>query len=459
MQSEGGDGKIIPSEPKPEFPDGLRVLAVDDDIVCLKLLCAMLIKCRYKVIMTTKAAEALEILRKKKDEIDIVITDVHMVEMDGFELLEIIGLEMDIPVIMMSANDDKNCVMKGIKYGARDYLIKPIRMAELSNIWQHVLRKQIFEQNELGSKKEGSEQALKFNKRQREGKKEKDDPDSSNSQSDGDFMLPKKKRVSWSRDLHIKFVEIVQQLGVDNAVPKKILELMDEPSLTRENVASHLQKYRNSIKKHGAMMSQRNNEANATKMQEHFLNASALGRCTNNVADGFNRHENSGLQAFNNTQMTPFNFGLRKMEPFHTPDLMNQRSIPQPNYQPAISLGPFQQSNQLVNPIQQRMHNPMFGNFQQLLMPNNQKLPELDALKFQKFDGFDNLSLPTAPRTLFDASGPVPQNDPPIVPGSVLDGMAGSSHFRAVPDPPDVLEMEDGFHAGEDDELTAMIKQ
>ncbi|KAK6942430.1 Signal transduction response regulator, receiver domain, partial [Dillenia turbinata] len=316
MQSEGEDRAIIPAEPKPEFPDGLRVLAVDDDIVCLKLLCAMLVKCRYKVTMTTKAAEALEILRKKKDEFDIVITDVHMVEMDGFELLEIIGLEMDIPVIMMSANDDKACVMKGIKYGARDYLIKPVRMAELSNIWQHVFRKHIFEQNELGSKKEGSDQSSKFYKRQRDGKRE-NDLDSGNSQSDAYLMLPKKKRVSWSRDLHIKFVEIVQQLGVDNAVPKKILELMDEPGLTRENVASHL----------------------------------------------------------------------------------------------------------------------------------------------QKFDGFGNLSMPTVPRISFDAPGPVPQSDSPIVPASVLDGMSGISHFRAVPDPPDVLEMEEAFHAGEDDELTAMIKQ
>ncbi|KAK6944237.1 Signal transduction response regulator, receiver domain, partial [Dillenia turbinata] len=138
MQSEGEDCKIVSSEPKPEFPDGLHVLAVDDDIVCLKLLCAMLTKCRYKVTMAKKAAEALKMLREKKDEFDIVITEVHMVDMDGFELLEIIGREMDIPVIMISANDDKNMVMKGIKYGARDYLIKPVRLAVVSNIWRHV---------------------------------------------------------------------------------------------------------------------------------------------------------------------------------------------------------------------------------------------------------------------------------------------------------------------------------
>ena len=53
----------------------------------------------YAVTATTKATEALKMLRKKKKKYDIVITDVIMLDMNGFELLEIIGLEMDVPVI------------------------------------------------------------------------------------------------------------------------------------------------------------------------------------------------------------------------------------------------------------------------------------------------------------------------------------------------------------------------
>ncbi|CAN0908255.1 Two-component response regulator-like APRR2 [Linum grandiflorum] len=54
----------------------------------------------------------------------------------------------------------------------------------------------------------------------------------------------KKTKVDWSSDLHRKFVKAVEQLGVDQAIPSKILELMKVEGLTRHNIASHLQKYR-----------------------------------------------------------------------------------------------------------------------------------------------------------------------------------------------------------------------
>ena len=54
-------------------------------------------------------------------------------------------------------------------------------------------------------------------------------------------------QVEWTRDLHDKFVSAVEALSVDKAVPSKILERMGSCSegLTRQNIASHLQKYRN----------------------------------------------------------------------------------------------------------------------------------------------------------------------------------------------------------------------
>lgn len=54
----------------------------------------------------------------------------------------------------------------------------------------------------------------------------------------------KKMKVDWTAELHKKFVKAVEQLGIDQAIPSRILELMKVDGLTRHNVASHLQKYR-----------------------------------------------------------------------------------------------------------------------------------------------------------------------------------------------------------------------
>ncbi|CAF1704773.1 hypothetical protein Bca4012_004312 [Brassica carinata] len=123
------------------FSSGLRVLVVDDDPTCLTILERMLRACSYEVTKCNRAEMALSLLRKNKHGFDIVISDVHMPDMDGFELLEHIGLEMDLPVIMMSADNSKSVVLKAVMYGAVDYLIKPVRIEALQNIWQHVVRK------------------------------------------------------------------------------------------------------------------------------------------------------------------------------------------------------------------------------------------------------------------------------------------------------------------------------
>ncbi|KAJ4848239.1 hypothetical protein Tsubulata_042285 [Turnera subulata] len=239
-----------------QFPAGLRVLVVDDDPTCLMILEKMLKTCLYEVTKCKRAEVALSLLRENKNGYDIVISDVHMPDMDGFKLLEQIGLEMDLPVIMMSADDGKNVVMKGVTHGACDYLIKPVRIEALRNIWQHVVRKRKNEWKDLeqsGSAEEGGDRQPKqsedadYSSSANEGnwknsKRRKDEEEDPEERDDTSTL--KKPRVVWSVELHQQFVGAVNQLGIDKAVPKKILELMNVPGLTRENVASHLQKYR-----------------------------------------------------------------------------------------------------------------------------------------------------------------------------------------------------------------------
>ncbi|XP_015073982.1 two-component response regulator ARR14 isoform X2 [Solanum pennellii] len=275
MVSMSGDVATCKSEATvvtDHFPVGLRVLVVDDDVVCLRIIEQMLRRCKYSVTTCTQAMVALNLLREKRGTFDIVLSDVHMPDMDGFKLLELVGLEMDLPVIMMSGDGRTNLVMRGVQHGACDYLIKPIRDEELKNIWQHVVRKRYNSSKEpecsgslddndryrrgsddaecASSVIEGADGVLKPQKKKREAKE--DDTEMEND----DPSTTKKPRVVWSVELHQQFVSAVNQLGIDKAVPKRILELMNVPGLTRENVASHLQKFRLYLKRLSGVVQQ-----------------------------------------------------------------------------------------------------------------------------------------------------------------------------------------------------------
>ncbi|XP_020877910.1 two-component response regulator ARR18 isoform X1 [Arabidopsis lyrata subsp. lyrata] len=246
-----------------KFPVGMRVLAVDDNPTCLRKLEELLLRCKYHVTKTMESRKALELLRENSNMFDLVISDVEMPDTDGFKLLEI-GLEMDLPVIMLSAHSDYDSVMKGIIHGACDYLVKPVGLKELQNIWHHVVKKNIksYAKN-IGPSRQllpPSESNLvpsaskkrkeKANDSGDEDDSDREEDDGEGSEQDGDEAGTRKKpRVVWSQELHQKFVSAVQQLGLDKAVPKKILDLMSIEGLTRENVASHLQKYRLYLKK------------------------------------------------------------------------------------------------------------------------------------------------------------------------------------------------------------------
>lgn len=233
---------------------------MDDDTSCLIILEKMLLRLMYQVTICSQADVALTLLRERKGCFDLVLSDVHMPGMNGYKLLQQVGLEMDLPVIMMSVDGRTATVMTGINHGACDYLIKPIRPEELKNIWQHVVRRKLPRTCQgldssssleslfsVSGVSEGSLKRRKKNKR-RVDNEEDDLLDPGNSS--------KKSRVVWSMELHQQFVKAINHLGIEKAVPKRILELMNVPSLSRENVASHLQKYRLYLKRLSGVASQ-----------------------------------------------------------------------------------------------------------------------------------------------------------------------------------------------------------
>ncbi|XP_008801647.1 transcription factor PCL1-like [Phoenix dactylifera] len=74
-------------------------------------------------------------------------------------------------------------------------------------------------------------------------------PRPENSNDDHSARTLKRPRLVWTPQLHKRFVDVVAHLGIKNAVPKTIMQLMNVEGLTRENVASHLQKYRLYLKR------------------------------------------------------------------------------------------------------------------------------------------------------------------------------------------------------------------
>ena len=77
----------------------------------------------------------------------------------------------------------------------------------------------------------------------------RDRPDDEPSSGVSASRASKKPRLVWTPELHMRFMNAVNHLGIKHAVPKTILQLMNVEGMTRENVASHLQKYRLYLKR------------------------------------------------------------------------------------------------------------------------------------------------------------------------------------------------------------------
>ena len=136
---------------------------------------------------------------------------------------------------VMSANGETSAVMKGITHGACDYLLKPVRLEELKNIWQHVVRKKRTESKDRDNLDHGDGND-KFNHGAEDGengssandgtycswkmnRKRKEQNDDEDEHDIEDPSTSKKPRVVWSVELHQQFVNAVNTLGIDSKKP------------------------------------------------------------------------------------------------------------------------------------------------------------------------------------------------------------------------------------------------
>lgn len=112
-----------------EFVMAVKILIVEDDQNLLATLKYNLIKEGYSVATAVDGAQALDISRSEKPE--LIILDVMLPKLNGFEVCRILRKEMNAPILMLTAKTEEVDKIVGLEIGADDYMTKPFSMREL----------------------------------------------------------------------------------------------------------------------------------------------------------------------------------------------------------------------------------------------------------------------------------------------------------------------------------------
>lgn len=124
------------------------ILIVDDESDIRNLIKETLTLKGYKCITAVNGMEAFDKL--KKDTVDLIITDIMMPLLDGYNLIREIRKTSNIPVIFLSARGDNMDKILGLGLGADDYLVKPVSMDELSARTEaHLRRTKVYDSNQV----------------------------------------------------------------------------------------------------------------------------------------------------------------------------------------------------------------------------------------------------------------------------------------------------------------------
>ena len=119
----------------------MRVLVVDEepDVIKLVAMSFRLQRPGWEVMGAADGPQALEAIERQPP--DVVLLDIGLPEMSGFEVLEAIRLFSDVPVIMLTVRDDELSKVRGLELGADDYVTKPFSHLELLARVRAVLRR------------------------------------------------------------------------------------------------------------------------------------------------------------------------------------------------------------------------------------------------------------------------------------------------------------------------------
>nr|GMC61956.1 two-component response regulator ARR14-like [Ipomoea batatas] len=226
----------------------MKILVVDDDSTCLAVVAALLRKWNFQVVTVKDPREALIIVGGVEGGFDVVIADVHMPEMNGFQLQQQITTDFQLPVILMSVDDRDNLVGRGVDFGATLFISKPVSVNDVRRYLCQI--KKDDDQNSniyIIPPPHHHGQATAAAAPTRRSTDNNNNSTEITREGEVTFKTNKltgKKKLVWTPTLHYKFLDAITIIGLNNAAPKKILDVMDVPGITRDHVASHLQKYR-----------------------------------------------------------------------------------------------------------------------------------------------------------------------------------------------------------------------
>lgn len=115
----------------------MKILIIEDDTTIRSGLKYCLEYENYEVIEATNGSEGL----KKLNNVSLILLDVNLPDIDGFELFKKIKHIKDIPIIFLTANDLETSIVMGLDMGADDYVTKPFKTRELISRIKNILRR------------------------------------------------------------------------------------------------------------------------------------------------------------------------------------------------------------------------------------------------------------------------------------------------------------------------------
>ncbi len=118
---------------------GKRILVVDDDVKTTELVKLYLKRDGYRVLTAYDGVEAIRLA--KESHPDLVVLDLMLPGLDGFEVFRVLRSDSDVPVIMLTARTTEQDRLAGLDLGADDYVIKPFSPKELAARVRAVLRR------------------------------------------------------------------------------------------------------------------------------------------------------------------------------------------------------------------------------------------------------------------------------------------------------------------------------